>query len=71
MKIRLKFRKYPNWADYKIDSKQDPLINSLKQGGFKIGTAFSSVYFIMLLFVMQSFFLRQNLESTSDKFISN
>jgi len=39
--------------------------------GFKFGNAVSSLWFILFLFYFQSYFLKQNLQKSESKFISD
>ena len=69
------FEKY-NFKDEKtykeMNNKHFVLLkNHFKLIFFKIGKFTASFYFILSLFFMQSFFLRQNLEFKTKTFISN
>jgi hypothetical protein len=46
------------------------IIKELKFGGYKIGNVFASFWFGVLLFGLQSYFLRQNLQRNT-QFISD
>ena len=39
--------------------------------GFRFGNAVSSIWFIVFLFYFQSYFLKQNLQKSESKFISD
>ena len=78
-----KFRKYPFFISFfkikenanieeatKIDNKIF-LGRTFKKFGFKLGNIVSSFWFIAFLFYFQSYFLKQNLQKSDSKFISD
>lgn len=79
-KPKFKFRKYPKFI-YLLDAKSQTnkssdvnfknLTKSVKIFGFKLGNVFASFWLGILLFGFQSYFLRQNLRLTDNKFISD
>jgi hypothetical protein len=78
-KYNFKFRKEPNVIKYfRLSEAKETerhiriveIIKELKLGGFKIGNLFASFWFGITLFAMQSYFLRQNLQR-STQFISD
>jgi len=83
--FKIRFRKYPsffdifkfNEANTNINSNSSNskivsnLAKSFKIGGFKLGNFITSFWFGVILFGMQSYFLRQNLKLTDVKFISD
>jgi hypothetical protein len=79
VKYKFKFRKDPNFIKlFKLEAektedghiKLNDLAKEIKVGGFKVGNLFASFWFGVLLFGMQSYFLRQNLQK-STQFISD
>lgn len=65
---RMRFRKFldlPVKNQFWIEFYKDCKI-LIRKGGFYTGLVFSSVYFGICLFAMQSYFLRQNLKVSSN-----
>lgn len=75
---KFKFRKTPTIIEnffirtsHNQNIKIDDLITNAKKSSFKIGNTLASLWFGAILFALQSYFLRQNLKLTNNKFISD
>jgi hypothetical protein len=75
-----KFRKEPQFLKYfripvngQVGAKHVKMVDIVKEmklGGFRIGNIFASFWFGVMLFSLQSYFLRQNLQRDT-QFISD
>lgn len=72
-KNNLKFRKSPKIVNehYQTYSNSKKILFSYKKSLFTIGNILTSSIFILFLFSMQSFMLRQNIDYKKRKFISD
>ena len=81
---KFRFRKFPNFIkifnfsnqniklNNEINEKNKILFrNTFKKLSFKFGNIISSLWFIIFLFYIQSYFLKQNLQKSDSKFISD
>lgn len=74
-----KFRRYPKvftsqltqFNNEKRNLNIKDVLNSVKIAGFTFGNVLGSFWFGILLFGLQSYFLRQNLGLTNSKYISD
>lgn len=78
---KLIFSKYPDYITKHINyetkfikqqtQESKAIIHKLKKASFNIGRISGSIYFLMFLFAIQSFFLRQNLEYKQKSYLSS